>query len=87
MQHQEHSYNARLLIPITNTDGCKDFNWGDFKKGSFKEGKKFMVLVNSGKCTFSQKIKSAEVIGASVVIVANYQEGTDSKIEKNTDKS
>jgi hypothetical protein len=65
-------YNARLLIPLTNLDGCKEFNWGDFKPGSFKEGKKFMVLINRGKCSFSQKIKSAEAIGASVVVVANY---------------
>jgi hypothetical protein len=46
-----------------------------------------MVLIKRGKCSFSQKIKSAEAIGASVVIVANYENGADEKIVTTKDKN
>ena len=60
----------RLLIPSNNILGCG--NGGDIKVPSYyPSSRKFVLLLERGKCTYKEKILQAQNVGASAVIIAN----------------
>lgn len=60
------------MIPINNLDGCGEFTINDFDEWPNNNNNRFFILVNRGGCSFSNKIRSASKLGASVIIVSDF---------------
>lgn len=78
MGYQAHdtNVNGQLLIPDVNKHGCHQGRVTDWLNGlNFDKSKPFFLLFNRGGCSFAQKIRNAQDLGASALIIQDHKDG------------
>lgn len=64
------SIQAQLFYPPVVTDACKDMNPSDEVRQRHNMEWKGFVIVKDGQCTFEEKARNVQAMGAQVVLIA-----------------
>ena len=67
---------GKLIYPISNTDGCRDFANTDLPADFFNstDQETPIIMVDRGVCSFVQKVRNIEKVGVQLAIIADTTE-------------
>lgn len=78
---------GQVIAPIRGDgQGCEPFSWEeDFTEMElthFEKSEGFFLLLLRGGCTFGQKVKNAQELGAELVIVSDYENEDSAAVQE-----
>ena len=76
-----------MFYPLSNTEGCREFEAGDLPGEFFRQEDNVVLMVDRGACSFVTKVRNAEKVGVKVCIVADNKEEASENVIMTDDGS